>query len=53
MKQALIDVIGSYEVNLNADGIAQIDWSWILSALLLILFIISMIKFLGGLLRVK
>lgn len=53
MKQALLDIIGAYTPDLTAEGLAQVDWAWVLSALLLILFIISLIKFLGGLLRVK
>lgn len=52
LKQVLIDFIGDYTVQ-SGDSFGSVDWAWVLSALLLIIFIYSLIRFLGGLLRVK
>lgn len=52
MKQVLIDFIGEYDVQAG-DGFGSVDWAWVLAAILVICFIVCLIKFLGGLLRVK
>lgn len=52
MKQVLIDFIGEYVVQ-SGDGFGSVDWAWVCGALLLIVFIYCLIRFLGGLLHVK
>ena len=52
MKQVLLDFIGEYEVQAG-DGFGSVDWAWVMAAVLVVAFIICLIKFLGGLLRVK
>lgn len=52
LKDTLIQFIGTY-VPQSGDGFGSVDWAWVLSALLLIIFVYSLIRFLGGLLRVK
>ena len=53
LKDILIDIIGSYTPDPTLDGIAQIDWAWIASAVLFIGLILSFFKalrfVLGGL----
>lgn len=43
-KDLLISVIGQYTPDLTAEGIAQIDWVWIASAVLVIALIIGFFK---------
>lgn len=43
-KDLLISVIGEYTPDLTAEGIAQIDWVWIASAVLVIALIIGFFK---------
>lgn len=52
LKQVLLDFLGSYEVQ-TGDGIGSVDWPWVMSAILLIVFIYCLIRWLGGMLRGK
>lgn len=43
-KELLLSVIGEYTTDLTAEGIAQIDFVWIASAVLVIALIIGFFK---------
>lgn len=47
MKDILIQIIGQYVLNESAEGIAQIDFPWILGCILLIICIYSVFRVIG------
>lgn len=47
MKDILIQIIGTYVLNDTAEGIAQIDFVWLLSAILLIVCVNSVYRLIG------
>lgn len=49
MKDTLISIIGEYVPFDSLDGISQIDWVWVLSAVLLIVCVYSVFRIFGGL----
>lgn len=53
LKELLIQILGNYTINLNADGIAQIDFVWISSFILLSLGFYSLFRFIGGLFNAR
>lgn len=44
IKQVLESIIGTYTPDLTAEGLAQVDWVWIASAVLLIILVASFFK---------
>lgn len=44
LKDVLETIIGTYEPNNTLEGIAQVDWVWIVSAVLLIALVITFFK---------
>lgn len=44
IKDFLESVIGTYTPDLTAEGMAQVDWVWIASAVLLIILVASFFK---------
>ena len=53
MRDALISILGPYTPDLTAEGLAQVDWPWVLSAVLVIAVIVSLMRFIGGVFRAK
>lgn len=53
MKDALIDLIGKYELRYTdtgklIGGLAGLDYEWIVSAMIILLFIYCLFRLLGG-----
>ena len=44
LKDVLESIIGTYEPNNTLEGLAQVDWVWIASAVLLIALVITFFK---------
>ena len=53
IKDFMESIIGTYTPDLTAEGLAQVDWVWIASAVLLLILVASFFKairfILGGL----
>lgn len=53
MKDALNLILGPYTPDLTAEGLAQVDWPWIAGAILVIVSVYCIFKFVGGIFRAK